>query len=81
MAVAQGYNTVNILEAPRDVYVNTVMKSTQRPKRFTEATVLHEVLHNMTGLSDEELQQLFGLSTVGDSINITLKLRAVGCAR
>jgi RHS repeat-associated protein len=38
------------------------------------ATVLHEILHNVTGLSDDAIQTALGLSTSQVSNNITQKL-------
>ncbi len=40
------------------------------------ATVLHELLHNITGLTDPDLQRNLGLSDSGGSVNITLRLAA-----
>jgi hypothetical protein len=40
------------------------------------AMVLHELLHNVTGLTDPDLQRNLGLSESGGSVNITLRLAA-----
>lgn len=39
-----------------------------------EAMLFHELLHNVTGLTDPDLQRAMGLGAAGGSINITLKV-------
>lgn len=64
-----------------DVYINTNPKTL---KSLTQATILHEVLHNLTGMYDEQLENLLGLDPARNcpsgSICITQKLENVGCA-
>lgn len=43
---------------------------------FAPAVVMHELLHNMTGETDDGLQRALGLPTNQASQNITLKLLA-----
>ena len=78
MAAGQAYSAA---ENPKDVYLNTALDANARQKRLKEATVLHESLHNLTGLSDDELQSLFRLGSAGGSVNITQRLQVAGCAR
>ena len=63
-----------------DVYVNSNPKV---KKYITQATVLHEVLHNLTGLDDDALEIFVGLNPSKDcesgSICISNKLAAEGC--
>ena len=61
-----------------DVYINT-----KDLKHLTQATILHEALHNLTGLYDTELELLLGLNPPTDcpsgSVCISAKLLANGC--
>ena len=41
---------------------------------YALAVVMHELLHNVTGLTDDRIQGLLGLPAVGGSRNITLQL-------
>jgi len=63
------------------IYINTTPRVLST---LTQATVLHEVLHNVTGMYDEDLEPWLGLNPATDCKNgticITKKLVAVGCA-
>ena len=65
-----------------DVYIHSDPKVF--PKRLTQGTVLHEALHNLTGLFDPELADLLDVDKskydANGSIEITPKLVEVGCA-
>jgi len=56
-----------------NIYINSVLID---PKNYFQdiSIVLHELLHNVTGLTDSDIQSAFGLSTKGVSDNITQKL-------
>jgi len=43
---------------------------------YAAAVVMHELLHNITGLTDPDLQRNLGLSEAGGSNNITVRLLA-----
>lgn len=64
-----------------DVYINT-----KDLKDLTQATILHEALHNLTGRYDDQLEELLGLDPNGPdcgngkSVCITNLLKNVGCA-
>jgi hypothetical protein len=69
------------------VYLNSTMidkhgaLNKQAQKFFTAGTILHEALHNFTGLYDDELQDLFGVTRTDKTVETTYKLKAVGCAK
>jgi hypothetical protein len=55
------------------IYINPALVN---PNSYFQnlGVVLHEILHNVTGLTDNAIQSAFGLSTSGVSDNITQKL-------
>ncbi len=57
----------------QDIYINSARIN---PSDYYDnlAIVLHEVLHNVTSLTDGDIQGAFGLSTNRVTNNITLKL-------
>jgi hypothetical protein len=74
-----------------DVYILTnpktgklgVVKGAQVFNTFTESTIVHEALHNLTGLGDPDLRVFLGLPTPNDTNNTTdinAALVANGCA-
>lgn len=56
-----------------DIYINPRMINSANPYQNL-GIVFHEVLHNITGLTDPDIQRAFGLSEKGPSDNITQKL-------
>jgi hypothetical protein len=61
-----------------DIYINT-----KKLKSLTQGTILHEVLHQLTQLYDEDLMSLFGLTKTqcgNGTACITTKLVNEGCA-
>jgi hypothetical protein len=56
-----------------DIFVNPSMIKAS-DYYFNLGTDLHEVLHNITGLTDEEMQSKLGLTVGAPSVNITNKL-------
>jgi hypothetical protein len=60
-----------------DVYVNS-----RRMKFFTQSTILHEALHNLTGLEDGDLKALLGLASTSTSAtdDINKQLEQNSCA-
>jgi hypothetical protein len=80
-ASAQALNTDDHTQRVTAIYLNSIMKPKDRDKLFTAGTVLHEALHNFTGLDDDELQAKLDIPTGKASIEITLKLKAVGCVK
>jgi hypothetical protein len=80
-AEAQTTNMTDPSQKPTDVYVNSTMKPKQAAKLFTAGTILHEALHEFTGLSDQELQAYFGIVQTPNTIEITYRLRAVACVK
>jgi hypothetical protein len=85
-AASQAAN-VGTQEAPspaRNVYVNTDPRALQQ---FTEGTVLHEALHNLTGFTDQGtggadmgLPAYLGPPSQGGKNPITQRLVEAGCA-
>jgi hypothetical protein len=82
---------VGTAEAPspaKNIYVNTDSRTLQQ---FTEGTVLHEALHNLTGYTDQGtgrqlpgqdmgLPAYLGAPTQGGKNPITQRLVEAGCA-
>ena len=63
-----------------DVYINTNPKVL---KHLSQATILHEALHNLTGMYDDDLESTLGIPAAKctkGSICITEALRNAGCA-
>jgi hypothetical protein len=54
----------------RPMYVNQVGSG------WLAATMMHELLHNITGLTDPDLQRSLGLPEANDTRNITVRLLA-----
>jgi hypothetical protein len=77
MAFAQGVAPGG--GSPRDVYYNS--DPNFWPKYFTEGTVVHEALHNLTGKSDTQLQVLFNIPVTDKTVNITERLLKATCAK
>lgn len=79
-AYAQAY-TADGSQA-KDVYLHSKPDIFRR--RITQGMILHEALHNLTGLTDDELVDLLDVDKVkrerNGTIEITIKLVQVGCA-
>jgi hypothetical protein len=61
-----------------DVYINTVEKVLN--KYFSQSTILHEALHNLTHLDDDDLKVLLGIPVGSSSTNIiNEELEKNGC--
>ena len=77
-AAASQVHDINGYEA-HDVYINT-----NDLQDLSQGTILHEVLHNLTGLYDDQLEKWLGLDPKKDcpngSICITNALTGAGCA-
>jgi hypothetical protein len=80
-AESQITNMTDRTQKPTDVYINSRMSSKQASKLFTSGTILHEALHELTGLDDDQLEDYFGIPRTTNTIEITYKLRAVGCVK
>ena len=63
-----------------DVYINTRQKVWK--KYLTQSTILHEALHNLTGLEDDALAETLGTRTTstGGTTTINAVLVSNGCA-
>jgi IPT/TIG domain/Bacterial Ig-like domain (group 2)/Kelch motif/Galactose oxidase, central domain len=74
-----GFVAVSQIQPPAtDMYVNTF-----NYKLLTQATILHEALHNLTRLNDDQLKMLLGLNgNLGQAAtdDISKKLEDNGCA-
>ena len=50
---------------------------------LTQSTIVHEALHNLTGMYDDDLEKLLGLESKKDcargTVCISEKLQAAGC--
>jgi YD repeat-containing protein len=68
-----GLSLGTTLDSRSDVYWRP------NPKVITGATIVHEALHSLLHLKDEDLQLKLNLSTKEVSENITLALRQHGC--
>lgn len=76
-----GFRRVSIKLAT-DVYINTDAKALPF---LAQGTILHEALHNLTGMYDDGLEMLLGLNPPRDCPTsfcfcITKKLEDVNCA-
>lgn len=61
-----------------DIYINSLKPMLPL---LTQATILHEALHNLTGLGDDDLESLLGLTpTAGPSDVINYRLEENICA-
>jgi len=77
-AASQGVVASGGSTPPKDVYLNTTPSFLNR---ITPGTLLHETLHNLTGLDDGKLAAFVGPpSDPAPGNRITLKLVEVGCA-
>ncbi|MBZ5556722.1 MAG: IPT/TIG domain-containing protein [Acidobacteriia bacterium] len=76
-AVSQGVLAVRGANPVKDMYLNT---DPFVSPLFTPATLLHEALHNLTGLDDQELALFVGPPAPGPGNPITRKLLQAGCA-
>jgi hypothetical protein len=76
---ANGTVAMSQVQSPAtDMYINTF-----NYKLVTQATILHEALHNLTQLSDDPLKVLLGINgTLGQAVteDISKKLEDNGCA-
>jgi hypothetical protein len=62
---------------------STLIQTHKIQKTFTQGTILHETLHNITGMFDHQLELLLGLTTAecnGGSTCISRILVKNGCA-
>jgi hypothetical protein len=77
IAMSQTHRDGEPLGTPHDVYINTGRDAL---KQLTQATVLHETLHNDTGLNDPQLEIFLGLTpTTGATDVINKVLEDNGC--
>lgn len=77
LEVANARTQMDGLSPGHDVYWNTTKEGLQH---LTQATVLHETLHNITGDNDPQLEILVGAPTTGVSDAINHVLEDNGCA-
>jgi len=76
-AASQSYPVTGTVAT--DIYVNT-----KQWKNLSQGTILHEALHNLTGLYDDDLENLLNLDLKKDCSNgticITNAVIGAGCA-
>lgn len=84
-AFTNSTNSITVAEAQlqppaTDVYINTNARVLK--KYLTQSTILHEALHNLTGLEDPALAEALGTSPTpgGSTTPINTALVQGGCA-